>query len=450
MKTFLTKPLARSSFALCLLTLALGSYTVLAQSALARSAPGESHTGHTMPTTPDVPVSDLPTTLDPASTLKGVQKIEIATPKYTPGSDILDDYYCYAINPKFKRDAMVTGVQVIPGNRRIVHHAILFRIDAGDRAAVLTKDKASGGKGWPCFGGPGLEEKDGASGSAGGNWLSVWVPGAGDGQFPSGLAQALPKDSLIVMQVHYNFSNETGTDNSKVVLSVAPQGAKLRAIRSQLAAAPVEIRCADNLKTAACRRENTLKENTARIGFLGGNMLPNGLLMSCGQTAAQYQKPVGNAKNIVNSCDQTAPGDNTLFAIAGHMHLLARSIKIELNPGKPGARTLLSIPKWDYRWQGNYWFKTPVKIKKGDVMRTTCTFDNSAENQPMVRGKQQQPKYVLWSEATTEEMCLGILFADAATATVMPTPPRPGAAMPGMPNPGTPMPGMSVPTPPKP
>ena len=132
------------------------------------------------------------------------------------------------------------------------------------------------------------------------------------------------------------------------------------------------------------------------------------------------------------------------------MHLLAKSIKIELNPGKPGARTLLSIPKWDYRWQGNYWFKTPVKIKKGDVMRTTCTFDNSAENQPMVRGKQQQPKYVLWSEATTEEMCLGILFADAATATVMPTPPRPGAAMPGMPNPGTPMPGMSVPTPPKP
>ena len=30
------------------------------------------------------------------------------------------------------------------------------------------------------------------------------------------------------------------------------------------------------------------------------------------------------------------------------MHLLGRSIKLELNPGEPDARTLLDIPMWDF------------------------------------------------------------------------------------------------------
>ena len=33
---------------------------------------------------------------------------------------------------------------------------------------------------------------------------------------------------------------------------------------------------------------------------------------------------------------------------AGHMHLLGRSIKIELNPGTAGARTLLDVPEYNF------------------------------------------------------------------------------------------------------
>ena len=34
------------------------------------------------------------------------------------------------------------------------------------------------------------------------------------------------------------------------------------------------------------------------------------------------------------------------------MHLLGRSIKIEVNPGTPQARTVLDIPVWDFDNQG--------------------------------------------------------------------------------------------------
>jgi Copper type II ascorbate-dependent monooxygenase, C-terminal domain/Copper type II ascorbate-dependent monooxygenase, N-terminal domain len=358
--------------------------------------------------------SDFPWTLAPARAQGGDETIELVsseTPYKPDGSRSLDVYHCFVLNPNFTRDVMVTGAEVIPGNRRIVHHAILYKVEPSQAAVVLAKDRETGGKGWDCFGGPGLTG-DPRTATAGGNWLSVWVPGAGDGRFPEGIGNPMGKGSLIVMEVHYNLNNGTGEDRSKVNISVAPEGKKLTPIASQLRIAPVEIRCPDSINTPECTREYTLRENVARAGELAGRVLPNSLLQGCGQTAEQYQKPVGDASKIVSTCDGRNPTDMTLYSIGGHMHLLAKSIKIELNPGTNSAKTLLYIPKWDFHWQGNYWFKNPVQIKRGDVIRTTCVFDNSVANQPVVAGKKTNPKYVMWAEATTDEMCLGILMAN--------------------------------------
>ena len=43
----------------------------------------------------------------------------------------------------------------------------------------------------------------------------------------------------------------------------------------------------------------------------------------------------------------------TIHGVAGHMHLLGRSLKIEVNPGTPQARTILDIPVWDFDDQGS-------------------------------------------------------------------------------------------------
>jgi hypothetical protein len=360
--------------------------------------------------------SDFPWTLAPAYAASDEERIEmeVSPTPYTPdGSKSSDVYHCFLLNPNFSRDVMVTGANIIPGNRRIVHHAILYKIDPNQAAAVTAKDRETNGKGWNCFGGPGLTTNDPQTATAGGNWLSIWVPGVGDGHFPDGIGNPMAKGSLIVMEVHYNLNNETGSDQSKVVLNIAPVGRKLNPIQSQLQVAPVELACPDGFSDPACQRENTIRENVARAGILSGFYLPNSLLTICGQTPAQHQKPVGDASKIVMSCDQKINTPTTLYSIGGHMHLLAKSIKIELNPGQAYSKTLLHIPKWDYHWQGNYWFKTPVQLNPDDVIRTTCTFDNSVENQPLIGGKASRPKYVMWAEATTDEMCLGILMASA-------------------------------------
>lgn len=392
--------LARASQTLFLPTAQLGSETQMQ--------------GHFMGERPDN-LADVPWTLAPTHAASGEETIEMTTsdtPYKPDGSKSLDVYRCFVLNPNFTRDVMVTGAEVIPGNRRIVHHAILYKIEPNQAADVLAKNKETGGKGWDCFGGPGLSGNNPATATAGGNWLSVWVPGAGDGHFPDGIGSVMRKGSLIVMEVHYNLNNGLGEDRSGVRISIAPEGAKLTPIASQLRVAPVEIRCPDGINSPECTRENTLRENVARAGELAGRFLPNGLLQICGQTAAQYQIPVGDASRVVSTCDQKNPNDMTLYSIGGHMHLLAKSIKIELNPGTNNAKTLIHIPKWDFHWQGNYWFKTPVEVKRGDVIRTTCTFDNSVANQPVVASKPTVPKYVMWAEATTDEMCLGILMAN--------------------------------------
>ncbi len=48
-----------------------------------------------------------------------------------------------------------------------------------------------------------------------------------------------------------------------------------------------------------------------------------------------------------------------------------RSIKIEVNPGRPGARTLLDIPVWDFDNQGSRPIK-PAALKPGDTLKVTC------------------------------------------------------------------------------
>jgi hypothetical protein len=355
-------------------------------------------------------LADVPWTLTPAYAASGEEKLEfpVANAPYQPNKAGSDDYHCFVIDPVRSRDLMVTGVQIVPDNKRIVHHAILFKIEGTAKREALEKNKASGGNGWTCFGGPNV----GGPTTAAGAWLGAWVPGIGNGHFPEGVGVSLPKDALIVMQMHYNLSNESGPDQSRVSLSIAPEGQKLESLKSQLQIAPIELPCADGSSAPACDRNTIIRENVTKFG-LRASLLPTALLSICGQKLEKYQKPVGDASRVTSTCDRRAKEDTTLYSVAGHMHLRGQSIKLELNPETNAAKTLLHIPKWDFHWQGNYWFQTPVQVKKGDVLRITCTFDNSNTNQPVISDKTLEPRYVVWGEGTTDEMCLGVSMASS-------------------------------------
>jgi Copper type II ascorbate-dependent monooxygenase, C-terminal domain len=359
-------------------------------------------------------IGDVPWTLAPAYAQSGGKTVGYQLAEYAPNNEKggLDDYHCFLIDPKIAADTFVTGVKVNPDNGRLVHHAILFRVEPEVVPEALERNK--GGKGWTCFGGTGLGMGGGGlaanlenPGVRSGAWVGAWVPGLGKSNMPEGVGVPIKKGSMLVMQMHYNLANGLGSDRSSFELTYAPEGAKLQSIRNQNLIAPVELPCPEALQnTPACKRDNTLQKNAEEVGAMG-RLLPPVLLALCNQRLDTTQK-VGDASSIRTSCDRKLGSDATLYSVAGHMHLLGKQIKVEL-VNSSGSTTLLNIPKWDFHWQGNYWFKDPVKAKKGDTLRVSCVFDNSSQNRPYVGSNPLEMRYITWGEGTADEMCLGVV-----------------------------------------
>ena len=109
------------------------------------------------------------------------------------------------------------------------------------------------------------------------------------------------------------------------------------------------------------------------------------------------------------SCDHRVSAPGHIYALAGHMHLLGTRITVQLNPGRPGARTLLDVDPWNFHDQRSVPLPRPVAIKAGDVLRVTCTHDASLRPHVLPG---VPPRYVVWGDGTTDEMCLGIVIRD--------------------------------------
>jgi hypothetical protein len=325
---------------------------------------------------------------------------------YTPSAPkgITDDYHCFLLDPNQSHDGFVTSARIDPGQPKVVHHVILFRVPASQVTEARALDAGDSGPGWSCFGGTGLPAGDGtgiADSLNNANWIAAWAPGWGGNRLPEGTGVQLPAGSQIVMQVHYNLLNGRAPDRSRALLTVAPASADLTPLRTMLLPGPVELACAKREHGPLCSRTNALFDLSRKYGT-DAAFVPAGLLILCRGSAAN---PVASA---VSTCDRRITTPTTIYVAAGHMHLLGASIKLELNPGTPQAKVLLDIPRWDFHWQNAYTLATPVQAKPGDVVRVTCRHDVTKRTHGG-HGVPKTPRYVLWGEGTTDEMCLGIL-----------------------------------------
>jgi hypothetical protein len=292
---------------------------------------------------------------------------------------------------------------------------ILYEVRGAQVQEARALDRASGGRGWTCFGGPGLTETHPDAGAAANDrlgapeWLGAWVPGHVTNDTPRGTGVLLHAGAAIVLQVHYNLIHPARPDRSRAVLRVAPAaGSKLTPLETVLVPAPVELPCPQDVRSPLCSRDRALADEARKYGT-DAALIPTGLLYFCGKTYADYPRDVGDAHDVQTSCDRTVTRPLRIYGVAGHMHLRGRDIRIDLNPGRPGARTLLHIPHWHFHWQDAYYLEKPIDVSPGDTIRVSCRYDNSAQAQPVLKGKQLAPRYVLWGEGTTDEMCLGLL-----------------------------------------
>ncbi len=318
---------------------------------------------------------------------------------YTPSAPYgrgTDDYRCFLLDPRLDADQVITGFDVRPGNPEVVHHVILFRVPTEQVAEAERVDAGSDEQGWTCFGDTGLGGGPGA-GLDDAPWLGAWAPGGREQVHPRGLGVELGRGSRLVMQVHYNLVGGTSPDRSAVDLRLAPRTPRTTLLHTQLLPAPVELPCRPGRDDAAlCQRATAVADVKERFGD-GPGATADLLHLLCGEI-----RP-----GAVQTCDRPVTTPQTVRGVAGHMHLLGREIRIEVNPGTPRARTLLDVPVWDFDDQGSRAVR-PTRLEPGDTVRVTCRHTQALRDRlPAFDGVPE--RYVVWGEGSTDEMCLGIL-----------------------------------------
>jgi Copper type II ascorbate-dependent monooxygenase, C-terminal domain len=307
-----------------------------------------------------------------------------------------DEYRCFLVDPQLTKAAFLTGSQFLPDNAAVVHHAIFYRLDPQQAGSAAKEDAATAGEGWTCFGDTGVEGQTA--------WVAHWAPGAGETLLPSGFGFSMPPGSKLVMQVHYNLLGvEAGTptaDRSGIKMRISDATTTLKPLETGLVAAPIELPCEAGTSGPLCDRDAAVADVTKRFGADSGRQVKE-LNQWCNRGAAPKS---GNTQH----CDQPIEVPATVYMAAGHMHLLGRSIKVELNPGTPRAQTIIDIPQYNFDNQALQTLPKPISVRKGDVVRVTCTHDASLRRlMPQLRTL--PPRYVVWGEGTSDEMCLGIL-----------------------------------------
>jgi hypothetical protein len=281
-----------------------------------------------------------------------------ASAEFQVGPSGNDVFRCFVLPTNLTEDKYVTAVEVRPGNTRIVHHGLLF-IDRNGKGRTLEgKEQAAKLDDEVLDRGPGYSTGMGGIGFIPQGGLSGWAPGQMARWLPEGTGFYLPKDSDVIMQLHYHRDGKLEKDKTSVGLYFA---------------------------------RKPVKEPWK------GMIIPG-----------VFEKiPAGNDHFEVNG-GITLQQDCILRSVMPHMHMLGNQISVTLEPPEGPAQTLLTIKDWDYNWQETYFLKEPIALKKGTRITVHAAYDNSDKN-PL--NPFNPPKDVTWGEQTTNEMCFVFLGA---------------------------------------
>ncbi len=288
------------------------------------------------PTTP-------PPMVPPPTHLSGADVTTLDTGiDYAPSATSANDYHCFVVDGP---TGYVTAYEVEPSNPRITHHVIVYApSDAAAAADVRALDAAEPGPGYTCFGG------------AGASALSVggWAPGAGPEELPGGTGIAIDASRPLVVQVHYNTANGDGTDRTRV---------RLRMAASAIPAFFLPV--ADLLFSAPPH------EASASSTFTQGN---------------RWLEAYGLSTMRV-------------WGAFPHMHTLGASQRTELVRADGTTECLIDVPRWDFNWQRQYWYPSPLTMTTLDSLRIACSWNTMSRDTA-----------VTWGERTEDEMCLDTLY----------------------------------------
>ena len=263
---------------------------------------------------------------------------------YTHGGDMTDQYQVFVLPSDPDNNLAIRALEVRPGNRTVSHHAILGLDVTGTAATLDAQDPEPG---YESFGGFGF--------SAESNFFGAWVPGALTLEYPPGIGRVVPAGADILLQMHYGPSPLEETDLTEVNVFFAED--------------PIE-------------RE-------VETGIMGPQHLDQSFYLPANQ-----ERTFHGTMNVA--------ADVSLLSVAPHCHLIGVSWEVfATSPNNQDTIPLISIPSWDFNWQGFFTFPTLTKIPSGYTLHGIASYDNTSAN-PF--NPNDPPQNVIFGEGTTDEM----------------------------------------------
>ncbi|MDA7916275.1 hypothetical protein N9B94_03475 [Verrucomicrobia bacterium] len=259
------------------------------------------------------------------------------------GNDI---YRNFTIPLYLPEDKWLTEIEIRPDERSVVHHVLYFT----DQSGVARKLDGSDGK--PGFKGMGFRATQ----------VGGWAVGGVAAKLPQGLAREIPQASDMVLGCHFH-----------------PVG---KATKVKITAA---------LYFTDKKPSRDLVRIQAPAGYGRGTKLSQGI------------QP--GDKNFQINGSYTLPAGAELVQLSGHAHYICTSMKATAT--LPGGKVLnlLSLPAWEFNWQGRYELKEGLRLPKGTVLHGEVNYHNSADNP---HNPNDPPKRIKWGTQTSDEM--GSLF----------------------------------------
>jgi hypothetical protein len=235
----------------------------------------------------------------------------------------------------------VKGVEFRPGNHQVVHHAFV-NIDNTRQSRRLAEKETP-----PGFSGMDLPETVQMPGGQ----LLGWQPGKQALFSPPGLGWVLEKNTDLVLQLHLH-------PNGKVE-KILPQA-----------------------------------------GFYFTEQAPTNVAYRIRLESFKLDIPPG-AKLYSTEQRYVLPVDVMILRILPHAHYLGKEVRVYATLPDGTRKWLIYIPNWDFNWQSDYVYKTPVTLPKGTELVMNYSYDNSAGN---VRNPNNPPKRVRFGSESTDEM----------------------------------------------
>tara|TARA_Y100000590_G_scaffold141500_1_gene162323 strand:- start:1424 stop:2863 length:1440 start_codon:yes stop_codon:yes gene_type:complete len=265
--------------------------------------------------------------------------IQMEEPYFISGN-YEDDYRCFIINLEEEYDEAIdlAAMEFIPGNLEAVHHAIIVAVPAGSADALDAADEEYG---YQCYGDFGTNNIS--------DFLGGYAPGTFTREWPQGLAQQIPANSDLIMQVHYAPLTTDQLDQSSINIFFKQE--------------PVERYVQEHLM----------------VNY-------------------QFALPPNEITEV--SSNWYIGQDISLIQFLPHSHLLGKTWEIYAETPLETI-PIIRINDWDFDWQFWYSPEYMMHLPAGTTVHASCTYDNTSNNP---NNPSDPPQWTFWGDDTNDEM----------------------------------------------